>query len=206
MNPAEAQTLLRPYLLPGERLVWSGRPKRGIVFKLDNLVLVPLGLAWMGMAVLGAVDALATWRGDIFVGAWSIVALAVGFYLVAGRFLAEAWLRNRLFYAVTNRRLLILRTGLMPRLRSIEIGFLPVFEYEEHRDGRGSLSFDIDDDEGSPWWLGTRRQVALSPHVLRFRFDRIEQPRFVYDLICREVDRWRREQYGETSEARSFIG
>jgi hypothetical protein len=43
------------------------------------------------------------------------------------------------------------------------------------------------------------------PQLWRLRFDRIERPREVYELIRRETERWRREHGGE-SKFRSFVG
>jgi hypothetical protein len=39
------QAALRAFLLPGERIVWTGRPRQGLIFDLFELVSVPASLA-----------------------------------------------------------------------------------------------------------------------------------------------------------------
>jgi len=42
---------------------------------------------------------------------WGIPFLVMGNYLVWGRFLWDAWLKRRTYYAVTDRRVLVLQEG-----------------------------------------------------------------------------------------------
>ena len=35
---------LQPYLMPGERIVWSGQPKQGIAFTSSDLIAIPFSL------------------------------------------------------------------------------------------------------------------------------------------------------------------
>jgi hypothetical protein len=128
--------------------------------------------------------------------------LAAGLYVTFGRFAVEDWMRRRTLYGLSNRRILILR-GPFGRFRSFEIGYLPLLEYEEHRSGRGTIRFD-EENGGRPWWLG--RHDVWMPRGDAPCFDRIADPRRVYDLILRETERWRREQFGEHAPSRAFIG
>lgn len=196
---------LRPFLLPGERVLWSGRPPQGILFRRADLSLVPLSLLFAMAAfwfdAIVPQDAPFPFRVKL----WAARLAAI--YLVVGRFLYDAWVRGRLLYAVTNRRILLLRTGPWPRVKSIEIGYLPLFEYEEHRGGLGTLRFDFE-ESGEPQasWLGHWRPEFWTARPTGMCFERIEQPRDVYDLIQRETNRWRQERYGDLSGPRGFVG
>jgi hypothetical protein len=189
--------LIQPHLLPGERLHWTGRPQRGLVPRRSDLLLVPLGVlaAWLGYTSLFS-------RDDALSKVRDVLVLILGCQIIVGRLLREVWLRRRLVYAVTDRRVLMLRTGKRAKLRSLEIGHLPVFEYLEHPNGRGTLLFDLDDEEGQP--LSRSGGGDILPILQRMRFDRIEQPRLVYEIIRSETDRWREARYGEG--ARSVLG
>ena len=214
-NPAAAPSLgamirpedhsrWRPWLHSGERLLWSGRPKRGLVFRLADLYMVPLGLLWFALTVgLDSRDLLADapWA----FGPWAMLIGVVGLYLLAGRFVHDAFLRARLFYAVTDRRVLVLRTGrFRGGLKSIEIEYLPMLELRERSDGRGTLVFDPGDDRDI--W-GGRGAGHLSPAFADgARFYRIEQPRLVYDIVRKQAERRRREVVGEVPPHRAFIG
>jgi hypothetical protein len=195
------ESSLRPCLLPGERLLWTGRPVQGVRFTRLDILLVPFSLLWSGL-VLSA--SLSFWGNDgpWFLDVWSLPFLAAALYVVFGRLALDALARRRTIYGVSNRRILILRRPPFGRFRSFEIGYLPVLEYEERGGSRGTICFDIEPQE--PWW-GNDIHNWLPPSLAPC-FDRIDEPRRVYDLIVRETERWRREQYGPDAASRSFIG
>lgn len=195
---------LQPFLHPGERLLWAGRPKGGVVLRLPDLYLIPFGILWVSLA-LGSIALDPTRDPDLFSWVWSIVVISLGTYLLAGRFLHEAWVRAHLLYAVTSQRVVVVRTPPWQRFKSLELGYLPVLDYEEHRDGRGTLTFDFDGEDDHPWWMHHQNHGSAS-QLMRMRFDRIEQPRLVYDLVRREAERRRSERIGEVAGPRSFIG
>jgi len=202
MIDPEQALRLRPYLFPDERLLWTGRPVRGLRFMRRDWLLVPFSLFWGGFMIVWNVT---VWRigapldFTLFGAAFLVSAL----YLIAGRFALDAFVRSRSVYGVSNRRILIFRQAPFARLRSFEIGYLPVLELEEQAGGRGTISFDLDD---SPGWWKPRYDYWLPAPGTEACFDSIADPRRVYELIIRETERWRREQYGEQAVARSFIG
>jgi hypothetical protein len=205
MVSPDDQKRLQPLLLPGERLLWAGQPKGGITFRPADLYLVPFSVLWAGFVLFWNISVWSMVRSEPFFALWGLPFLAMGAYMVAGRFFHEAWLRAHLLYAVTSRRIIVMRTPPFQRLKSLEIGYLPTLDYEEHRDGRGTLTFDFDEQDGNPWWVGHRPRI-WSPLLVRMRFDRIRQPRLVYDLVRREADRRHAERIAETGGPRSFIG
>jgi hypothetical protein len=199
----EDQMRWRPWLLAGERLLWAGRPKRGLALRWADLYLVPLSLLWCAVT-FGLHGGVRIAESD-FSSPWLAIPLAaLGLYLLAGRFLFDAFLRSRTFYAVTDHRVLILRAGPSGGLRSIDIEYLPLLELSEDRGPRGTIVFDPGEDSG-PW--GEDGLQALHPALRKgARFYRIEQPRLVYDLVQREAARRRREIAGELPANRAFIG
>ena len=52
---ADIQHELRPELGPGERLLWSGRPRQGVVFRAIDLFLIPFILIWAGIPTAAAI-------------------------------------------------------------------------------------------------------------------------------------------------------
>jgi hypothetical protein len=204
MIPIDDQRLLQPSLLPGERPLWTGRPQRGLKLRWSDLYLIPFSLLWGGFAIFWNVM---VWTTDapFFFALWGLPFLAVGLYLIAGRFLHDALLRSSLLYAVTNRRVIVLRTRFGRGLRSAELGHLPVLELDEHAGGRGTVRFDVDPVQqafgrSSGWGAWT---PAAGKRLI---FERIERPRLVYDLIRRETDRRRVELFGDSPAPRSFVG
>ena len=201
MIRAEDQARWAPWLLTGERLLWAGRPKRGLVFRWADLYLVPFSLAWAAAALVTEFGFLSDEAPNLS-GFWLVPILLLAFYLFPGRFLFEAVLRGRTHYAVTSRRVLVLRSAPFGDVRSVDLDYLPLLELHE-RGARGTLLFDSGQESGQ--WLGRESD----PPFLGLRglqFYRIEQPRLVYELVGREVDRRRRETAGDLPPRRDFIG
>lgn len=178
----------QPYLFPGERLVWSGQPKQGIAFSRSDLLAVPFSLMWGGFAIFWNVGVWTSFPNtgtadDWFFKLWGLPFLAVGLYLIVGRFFHDSWVRKRLLYGVTNERVLILRHTLSPKLTSREIQSLPMLELTEYRDGTGTILFDSDDAGYS--MFGRHRGIgSWAPAAgASAQFFRIENPRKIYELI-----------------------
>lgn len=181
----EAQLLFRDYLLPAERLLWAGRPARGIRLSAADAFLVPFSLLWGGFAIFWN---FMVWAMDapFFFRLFGLPFLVVGLYLIFGRFLHDAWIRGRTLSAVTNQRVLILRGG---QLTGRDIGRLTTLEIEQRRGGRGTIRF-----EPTRWGSGRFADSGRVPMTTRNgAFEAIEQPRMVYDLIRREAERHRAE-------------
>ena len=129
-------------LLPGERLLWSGQPVAGVRFRARDAFLIPFTVLWCGFAVFWTLGSW--WMGaPIWFSAFGLIFVAVGLYITVGRFLHDAWMRRRLHYAVTDRRVLRYRGGPGGALHSIEIDRLPQLTLEDVRgDGTGTLRFE----------------------------------------------------------------
>jgi hypothetical protein len=137
-DSALAEQALAPELSPGERLVWSGRPAQGIRFQAGDLFMVPFSLLWAGFACFWEWSVISHGAPLLFV-LWGIPFVLVGTYIVAGRFVADAALRARTFYGLTERRAIII-TGLLNRTtKSVPLATLSDFSFVERRGGSGSI-------------------------------------------------------------------
>ena len=176
---SELERVLRPELGAGERLLWSGQPRRGLRLRATDLFLVPFSLLWGGFAILWEVAAV---RGGapFFFGLWGIPFVAAGLYLMIGRFFVDAWQRARTYYGVTTERVLIVSGLFQPQVKSLSLRSLPELTLAERGDRSGTITFG-----GVPpmygWfanssWPGTASQ--LPP-----RFELIENARQVYGRI-----------------------
>ncbi len=128
-------------LRSSERVLWTGGPRHGVVFRTCDLFLVPFSLLWGGFAIFWeamAVTSGAPW----FFKLWGIPFVLVGLYLIAGRFIADAWRRGSMTYAVTDQRLLTIRSWPTSRVQSTELQGLSHVALEEKADGTGSIDFE----------------------------------------------------------------
>jgi hypothetical protein len=143
VDSADTQARLQPYLLSGERILWTGRPDPNRLLSGKDAFLIPFSLLWGGFAIF--------WEGSvlffmatgpsgppIFFALWGIPFVVVGQYLIWGRFIGKRWLRRRTAYAVTDERVLALRGG---SLQSMFLKSLPALNQTTRADGSGSLEF-----------------------------------------------------------------
>lgn len=177
----------QPYLSSGERILWSGRPKQGIAFGRSDILAIPFSLLWGGFALfwnIGVWTFPKTGGGiDWFMRLWGLPFLAVGLYLIVGRFFYDAWVRTRLSYAVTNQRVLFRGGSQSSKLTSREITSLPMIELTEHRDGTGTIVFDSE-EVGYSIFGRSRGFGGWAPAAsANAQFFRIDNPRRVYELI-----------------------
>jgi len=181
-------------VLPGERIVWSGRPQQGLLLMARDIFLIPFTLAWCGGVIFVTSTVMnASQAGPALIGILVVPVrwvVAIGLYAVVGRFILDAWVRRGVHYAVTDRRILIEQGAPFWRYTALNIARLPDIELEESRNGRGTIRFE---EEDLIW--GTRRMRAWAPSLDRTpQLFRIEHARRVFDLIQRTRSRTARWQ------------
>ncbi len=131
----------------GERVLWSGRPRKGIVFRAVDIILIPFSLFWLTIVSLfgwfalpqsgSGPEADGVLLALVLCGAF----LLVGLYLLIGRHLADTIRRASTSYAVTDRRVIITH-GSWPRgVRSLDLQHLPNLRLDESSGNRGTIEF-----------------------------------------------------------------
>ena len=142
---SRAAMKVQPEMMSGESVYWAGMPNLKIIFHSDDWAVVPFSLLWGGFAIFWEAGVLGYWgngpRGgpSLFMALWGIPFIVIGQYMIWGRFLYDAWVKRRTFYAVTNRRVLILQEGWRRKTSSTYLEAIPTIE----RDGiaTGTLWF-----------------------------------------------------------------
>src|SRR5689334_17016914 len=112
MSDFQSWQPFQPYLFPGERILWTGRPKQGLALSRSDILAIPFSLMWGGFAIFWNFSVWTDFpdtgtADDWFFKLWGLPFLAAGLYLIVGRFFYDAWIRSRTHYAVTNERVLI---------------------------------------------------------------------------------------------------
>jgi hypothetical protein len=129
-------------VLPGETVLWTGAPPRGLRLRGTDAFLVPMTLMffWFGVSR----DTLLTRmfsHNDALLLVIEIVSVLSGGYLVAGRFALGAYSRAHTRYAVTDRAAYIARFGVRPALRRYSGTALNDIEADARADGVGTIRF-----------------------------------------------------------------
>jgi hypothetical protein len=129
-------------LEPGERVLWSGRPRRGLTLRPQDGFLIPFSLVWTAIAATGFIAGQKAPNTPMAVV--PALFLVIGAYFVVGRFFVDAWLRARTRYAVTNVRVIIISGFWSRETRSLSLDGLSDMRVTKGRNGRGTIRFGAD--------------------------------------------------------------
>jgi hypothetical protein len=133
---------LRPYLQPGEGLLWWGRPRQGFMLTARDVLLVPFSLAWGGFAIFWETLVVSGDDPSVLFALWGVPFVLIGLYMIAGRFFHDAWKRSRTIYGLTAQRALILRGDRFSALPLADAGKIRLQGGADG--GRGTIVFGAD--------------------------------------------------------------
>ena len=170
------QTVLRE-LEPGEQLLWSGRPGQGLRLRRADAWAIPFSIMWAGFAVFWEAGVIRS-GAPLFMRLWGIPFLLVGAYVVAGRFVVDAWHRRNTVYGVTDRRVIVCSGLFSRRTTSHLLRLLPAITLSERRGGEGDVVLEAGDMNHVAAGGLVPRGSSIPP-ALEF----LPQARHVYEII-----------------------
>ena len=182
MIPLNYDTPIQKYLNSGERLLWVGRPPQGIMLRQTDWTLIPFSLLWGGFAICwecAACGVFGRGRFNPCPATFGLPFVAVGLYIIVGRFFYDAWERSRTWYALTDRRALILCVGQSVCLNGVALTEMPALRLQQFADGRGTITFAP--QAVDPYFK--RGGIADYGRPSEPCFERIESAREVYEMI-----------------------
>lgn len=128
---------LNTCLLPGESVLWRGRPMEGKIFSKYDILMIPFSIMWGGFAIFW--ELIVILSGNLFFALWGIPFVLVGLYMMAGRFFWQEYRKKRTFYAITDQRVLQFQGN---RVTFLDRSHLPQIHVTVDRDGSGTIVFD----------------------------------------------------------------
>ncbi len=143
---------LRRYLRPGEDLIWEGAPTRSFTVTSADAFVIPFSILWCSFTCFWEVSAART--GVVFAEIWGVPFLALGLYMVAGRFLYKRYQHRHTAYGVTRDRAMIVT----PRsFRDQPLRGVPVIVKRSRNGRRVSMIVSTPEPESPYTFLGKRR-------------------------------------------------
>ena len=144
MNPET----FRGELLQNEKVLWSGQPDTSVIFSSSDIFQIPFSLLWGGFALFweySVVTQVATSPAagfaSIIFPLFGIPFVLMGLYFIFGRFFYKNFKKKRTYYAVTDKRILILTTLFGKRCNAVFINTIPAIQKSIQSNGTGSLIF-----------------------------------------------------------------
>ena len=140
-NVRDPYDFCRPYLLEDEYILWKGRPERGNIFRQGDWMVVIFAVMWLGFSLFwefSALQSVMSGGGSLFLALWGLPFVAIGLYLLFGRFLQTAYLRDKTFYVITNKKIMV-KSGRKITMRDGKD--LPPMDVMIHRNGNGTILF-----------------------------------------------------------------
>ncbi len=147
-----ASSALETYLDPGEKLLWSGQPKQGVRLQAGDAFMIPSVCCgavspWLGRAP--HFERLSSpkppqgpaWIFQWLFPLWGVPFVAMGFYVIFGRFFYDAASRRKTWYGLTDRRLIIVKSLFTRKVTSFDHATMANLNLVERGDHSGDILF-----------------------------------------------------------------
>ena len=137
MEYADEYYFVRDYLVPGESILWKGKPGKGHLLTSQDVFMIPFSIFWFGFAVFWEISVLSS-GAPFFFGLWGVPFILVGIYITVGRFFHTAWLRKHTAYVITNKKIIRKRGK---RVDMLGAANMPAIHIATHADSSGTIRF-----------------------------------------------------------------
>lgn len=177
----ESTQKIQSQLSSGESLLWTGRPRQGILFRASDGFIIPFSLLWCGFAIFWEFSAYKSGAPAFFLlfgGAFVVI----GLYFVFGRFVVDSIQRRNMYYGITDERILIHSEFPSIKTKSLSLSTLSDISIVSKPNGMGTITFGPQHPMAAMMtgmnWPGMGAYQGPS-------FDMIENAKSVYGTIQR---------------------
>ena len=147
-EPAELR--VTPLLSRGERLLWCGAPRRGLLLRPTDAALIPFSLMWGGFAIFWEWSVMRS-GAPFFFRLWGVPFVLAGLYIMIGRFFADARIRANTVYALTNQRVIVSSGLFTSTVKSFAINNISELSVTEKSDRSGTITLG----PTPAWWMSS---------------------------------------------------
>ena len=160
-----------------ENLVWEGKPRQGLILDARDKVNIPV--AFVSLVFL--LYTIYSWgypRSPSIAIPLEMILIGLSIFSLVGRFFIDAWVRRSTCYAITDRRVLIVRSAPFRKLVSINLDHRTQINLSEQLHGQGTIRFGevpSTSREGVNAWIPSLEQT---PQLIA-----IDDARYVFDKV-----------------------
>ncbi len=140
--------IVQDELGPNERILWAGQPKLGLVLRSNDAVQIPFSLFLCGIVVFMIGVTIISWLplfGSVLVIPLVLVLsmpfVLIVVYITLGRFFSDALWRSKTYYALTNKRVIIISGFMNRNVKSLSLYILSDIRLYQKKDGTGTITF-----------------------------------------------------------------
>lgn len=127
-------------LLQGEKILWLGRPDPNALFSSADTFMIPFSLLWGGFAFFWEATVFFT-PAPFFFKLFGIPFVLMGLYFIFGRFIYKKMRKEKTYYAVTDKRVIILSNLFSKHLEAAFINTIPTMNKSIKGNGSGTIVF-----------------------------------------------------------------
>jgi hypothetical protein len=175
----EGEEELKPILGDSEILLWSGRPKKGLVFRSSDIIVIPFSILWCGFAIFWEVSVAGS-NGPVLFVLWGIPFVLIGLYLTIGRFYFDARKRGSTLYGISKERIIIKSGWWKPEIKSLNIRTLSDVTLNQRPDGSGTITLGP-----TLYWHGMMSGTASPGMKMPPCLELIPNAKEVFNLIMK---------------------
>ncbi len=137
MDYTEEYDFYKKYLVDGEYVLWEGKPEKGNIFNPAEIPLMIFSVVWLAFSLFWELTVIKSGAPIIF-SLWGLPFIAIGVYLLVGRFIQKVLLRNKTYYVITNKNIIV-KAG--SKIKIYNGSDLPSMDIEIHKNGNGTIIF-----------------------------------------------------------------
>ncbi len=146
----EISDKIKHHMVNGEELLWSGQPDARKIFTISDIIIIPITAIIFTAVLLTEISFVldivinndSSMISNIVKVFFVLLFLLVSFYITLGRFVYKKYRKKKTLYAVTNKRIIIIKMGVKEEVTYRVINQISTMTISLGKKGIGSIRFN----------------------------------------------------------------
>ena len=172
----DEQAVFARYGISAFDLRWTGHPAGGIRVSPLDIITIPFSLLWGGFAIFWEALAIRSHFWPLIL--WGIPFVALGLFMIFGRFFWDAYVRSKTTYAITNDSALIVQAAPGGGLVRVNLATVSNIKLKVAPNGSGSIIFGDLPMTATASFNQSKSGIAIPA------FEYLDRAADVYKIVC----------------------